>query len=150
MNFPNLFEKLCDIYPASVRVGVCGKGAFFHADLPEFADTTLRGWIPNAHAAGKALKVHVLQSPSTFSTSCLLPLTLLFTVEKKTKSEPKIWSACQTAAYWQLFCFSGMSYQFRSLSHFSQLHVLAWPKTNNLLTLIHVLCCGFLLCRIGM
>lgn len=63
---------------------MCGKSTLSHTDLCQFADTTLRGWIPNAFPAGDALHVHVLQSPfPASSTPCLLPLPLLFTLRKR-------------------------------------------------------------------
>lgn len=54
-HFTVVFWKNFVIFIQSQIVGVYGNNEFSHADLWEFADTTLDGWIPNALAAGKAL-----------------------------------------------------------------------------------------------
>lgn len=111
---------------------MCGRGAFSHADLWEFADTTLGGWIVNALAAGEPISKAHFQPPLP---SSFRPLPLLFTVTVVKHQRIDV----------LIICFTILSCS----------EILPWSMavaTSNLLTLSLALCsciCGFLCTRVG-
>lgn len=114
-----------------------------HADLSEFADTTLRGWIPNTLAAGKALKVHVLQNPcSTFSAS------FLWHSRSLQEKDNKVWTPRYDLLVKQQPTDNHAGILLNDRVNVSL--TLRIDVTQAYLSLlVCVLCCGVLLCRTG-
>lgn len=89
-------------YSEGPRERACGRDVSSQADLWEFADTALGGWIPNSLAAGKALWGLYFQPPSNAASFPARPVH----DERSRVLAPRIRPSCHIQACWPLCCLS--------------------------------------------
>lgn len=81
-------KKNCDVFVQFGFMFMWGVGSYSFADLWEFADTTLRGWIANVLAAGKPVP-RLLNTPTDAALKHTNKASRLLALKQRKKNPRK-------------------------------------------------------------